>query len=153
MASLPDSVAVSQVLSGLLGKQVGVQIGAPFDTEAAGTLGVYLRGDEVVALCFMDMSLSNQAGAALSMIPAGVSAEGASNGTIEDNLLENLSEVLNIGAQWFSADGERVALGGVSVAPSDFPEQVRSILTSPGARGDFEVEIPGYGGGRMTVLS
>jgi hypothetical protein len=152
MASLPDPHMIRDLFAGLLGKDVTVKIGTP-GAAAGGTVAVYATDEGTVAgLAVCDLALASNAGAALSLIPAGMAAESVRAGILADNLAENWREVLNVANQLFSSSGgHRVRLTDIGPA-DDPPPAAAKLLGSPRERLDVELQIAGYGSGKLSLL-
>ena len=72
----------------------------------------------------------------------------------EPSLVENFKEVLNVCAQLFcEPQSPRVKLQDVFTDTSDRPTNVLGLLAKPKKRIDIELEITGYGTGRMAVFT
>ena len=110
--AMPAPHTVGNLLSGLLARSVKVnkssspsaarapaRAPAPSAAKASQAVAVYTDDQgSVAALCLCDMSLASHAGAALSLIPAGVAAEAARTGVMPPSIAENLYEVANVAA-------------------------------------------------------
>lgn len=147
----PNSIAES--LSDLLGRSTAV---APLNFEANGspvTVAVYAPPEQnTTAVCVCDIALSNFAGAALSMIPAGFAKECVSSNEMPDNTLENLREIYNIGARWFDhPDKPSVRLTQAELHTEGVPDDVTALLSHATSRQEISVQIDGYGVGRMLM--
>ena len=153
MSALPDPKDISELFTILLGKQVTVKSGAPAANPNGGTLAVYSDDDGAVgAVALSDLPLASNAGAALSMIPAGMAEESIKAGTLAENLADNWHEVLNVASQLFNAgNGHRVKLADIHPA-AEPPSAAAGLLGAPGARLDLEVAIVGYGSGTLSLV-
>lgn len=103
--------------------------------------------DHGVACCRIvcDLQLANTCGAALSRIPSGIAEESTKAGTVPQNILDNLHEVLNICVTLFqNEDLPHVVLGDVQVSKT-------SPAPLPGVDGkkwsSWKIEIPSYPSG------
>jgi len=153
MSALPDPKEISELFTNLLGKQVTVKGGAPAADAKGGTLAVYSDDAGAVgAVAVSDLPLASNAGAALSMIPAGMAEESIKAGALAENLADNWHEVLNVASQLFNCGaGHRVKLADIHPA-SDPPAAAAGLLGAPGGRLDLEVAIAGYGSGTLSLL-
>lgn len=88
--------------------------------------------------------------AALATIPVAVAQDGIRKKKLDEGLMENFHEIANILSGVFQ-ESERVILGKI-VPPADLSEGFAALLSKPRVRADFDVELPGYGNGKLGVL-
>lgn len=165
--AMPAPHTVGNLLSGLLARSVKVnkssspsaarapaRAPAPSAAKASQAVAVYTDDQgSVAALCLCDMSLASHAGAALSLIPAGVAAEAARTGVMPPSIAENLYEVANVAASLFNADGgPHLKLREVVTTTQALPAALSEVASRASERIDLEVNITGYGQGQMSVL-
>ncbi len=165
--AIPAPHTVGNLLSGLLARTVKVnksttpsaarapaRAPAPSAAKASQAVAVYTDDEgSVAALCLCDMSLASHAGAALSLIPAGVAAEAARTGVMPPSIAENLYEVANVAARLFNADGgPHLKLREVVTTAQALPAGLSEMAARASERIDLEVNITGYGQGQMSVL-
>ena len=163
--AMPAPHSVGNLLSGLLARTVKVQKSTTPSTprapaspapaaKASQAVAVYTDDQgSVAALCVCDMSLASHAGAALSLIPAGVAAEAARTGVMPASIAENLYEVANVAASLFNADGgPHLKLREVVTTAQALPAGLSEMAARASERIDLEVNITGYGQGQMSVL-
>lgn len=154
---IPKPEVIVNLLNDLLGLAVTVKSGPPLDTSPSASLliGAFAAPDKTVRLlCLSDYNLAAQAGAALSMIPAGVAKDSAKSGVLPDNIFDNFREVLNVmNGALNRARTVRLALHNVFLSAKDAPQEVAAIMAKPTARLDLEIAIAGYGSGRLALLS
>jgi hypothetical protein len=153
---LPEADEVRSVLHGLLGRDVNV-LKVPSEgmgIDARVVVGLYERENSSVGgLVVADLEVAAFAGAALSLLPIGIAKETVQDGDIEGNILENFQEVLNVGVQWFTGKmNPRVVLSEVYTPSAHLPSDVATVMAHPAERADFEIDVVGYGGGRMRFL-
>lgn len=155
--ALPEPDEVRTVLYGLLGRDVTVaRVPAEsISLDAKVAVGLYQRENgHIGGLVVADIEVAAYAGAALSLLPIGVANESVADGIIEDSLLENFQEVLNVGVQWFTAKGNpHVVLTEVYPPGAKLPNDVRVVMAAPNDRLDVEVDVSGYGKGRIRLLA
>jgi hypothetical protein len=154
---VPSTAQVRELFMGVVGKNVGVATGKPvvISRKSPVVAAVYGRDDEsVAAVAIFDLLLANAAGAALTSIPTNVATDNAAAGKLVDATFDNFKEVLNISTQLFHAvDSPRISLKSLhTVPPERIPAAAAAAISSHVGRGDFEVTIPGYMAGKMTVL-
>ncbi|MBI3206319.1 MAG: hypothetical protein HYZ29_32585 [Myxococcales bacterium] len=151
---LPNADAVARNLRDLLAKQVTAKPSPALAVATAAYVAVYADdagAPQVVAA--VDLPFSAHVGAALAMIPAAVALENVQRKRLEDSLRENFEEIVNILAGVVNvATGKHVKLVAV-VAPSAASPEAQAIMKKPAARVDFTVDVPGYGAGKLALLS
>lgn len=154
--TLPDAPSVARTISGLIGRNATPKPGKPFAAapRAPVVFASYVEaGGKLSALLVADLPLAASCGAALVMLPAVTVEEAVKAGKIADNVEENLREVLNVCAALFNSDKTpRVTLSSVTIGEKA-PDAVAALLKTPGGRLDLELAIPGYPGGRISLLA
>ena len=99
-----------------------------------------------------DLAFANSAGAALSAIPPVVANNATKAGRLADNVIENLSEVMNIIANLLvESFGTRLELATVSL-PNDLTPKMLIALTSD-HRVKIDVTIARYDLGRLDLIA
>lgn len=154
---IPVAEAVSRMLADLLGRACSVKPAAKPGFAEAGLVGVLVDSSEQMrALVFSDRAFAALAGAALSLVPRAVAEEAIKKNVLPENLLENHREIANVSTVLFNAinsDADHVRLKEIVAAGPTCPQAIRALLLKPSARLDLEVDIPGYGKGRLSVLA
>lgn len=109
---------------------------------------------QVEAVVAVDVALGAHLGASIGLMPPGPAKDAAADGALSDVLLENVSEVLNVTAALFNAEGApHLKLAEVvDSTRGPLPGAPVSFLRSTGRRLDAEIEIAGYGGGALTIV-
>ena len=98
-----------------------------------------------------DLAFANSAGAALSAIPPAVANNATKAGRLDDNVIENLTEVMNIFVNLLvESFGTRLELVSVSLL-SNFTPETLAALTSD-QRVKIDVTIPRYELGRLDLI-
>lgn len=155
--TLPTADGVRELLHGLFGRDVNVLAVPPqsIEFESKVVVGLFERENaKIGGLIVADLDVAAFAGAALSLLPVGIAKEAIQAGDMEGPVLENYSEVLNVGVHWFTGKmNPRVVLSEVYTPSAHLPSDVASVMAHPAERVDFEVDIVGYGGGRMRFLA
>lgn len=153
---LPVTKEVRDLLTDLLGREVSLSPGAPLapTPKTPCTIGVYVDDLlQVTALIAFDLPLSAHAGAAIGLVPVAGAEAAIEEGTLGDTLRENLYEVLNIAASLFNVDGAtHLRLYDVHHAGLPVPPDVLGKALTLGRREDLEVDVAGYGPGRLSVV-
>jgi hypothetical protein len=153
---LPEKDALAELLTGLVGEEVGVSVRS--EAVRAGDLvliGAYVddEGRERL-LCGFDLRLANYLGAALAMIPAAASQEEIVAKRLSSDVFDNVKEICNIASGALNQEGSaHVKLKELHRAAEELPGVVTQGLDAPIGRLDLEVEVPGYGSGKLVVLS
>jgi hypothetical protein len=153
---LPDAKAVKDMLTGLVGKPVGVTPGAPVTpTETKPvSVAVYVSPSmDVNALCVMDLPLSAWAGGALALLPpGGVKDAVEEDGELTSMLTEALHEVVNVLSALFNVPGAPHSKLYRLYAPGDdLPVDIAGRLADFN-RLDLAVDVPGYGKGGLSLV-
>jgi hypothetical protein len=99
-----------------------------------------------------DIAFANSAGAALSAIPAGAANGATKAGEIPENIIGNLSEVMNVAVNLFTESfGGRLELEGVTLT-RDLSAEQKSALAAK-QRVKIDVAIPRYNPGRVDLIA
>jgi hypothetical protein len=151
MMSLPRAAELRETLELLLDKQVRVEpVRDPVRRPAAVATFADDTGS-IGAVAALDGDVACFAGAALSMIPAGVAKQCATRGQIDGSIHENLAEVMNVLSTIFTGGASRVVLDRLYV--EEIPADVRRLLRAPTSALHVRVDIPGYGAGLASVVT
>jgi hypothetical protein len=152
---LPDVNKVQGIL-GLLFDGLEIKPGGAFDrTPAGGALfGVFIgEGDAPVVLCGADLSLAASLSAALSMLPPGAAKEAVKTGDLSTVMQENLREIMNICTRLvLDSTSPHLKLDQVYPCKS-LPAAAAAILGSAVGHREFQLQLPRYGGGVLSLLS
>ena len=152
---LPDGAKIVQLL-GILFDGLDVKPGGTFDQTPAGGawFGVFVTdGGAPVALCGADANLAASFGGALSMLPVAVAKDAAKARQLTEVMVENVREIMNICTRLvMDATSPHLKLDQLYPAKS-LPAPALALLGAPQARREFQVQLPKYGGGVLTVLS
>lgn len=152
---LPSSKDLKDMLSGLVGKPVGVLPGEPATPTPDNPVAVGVFVDQyknVNALCVMDLAASVYTAGALALLPPG----GCQDSVEEDKeitalQLEALHEVMNVLSAMFNVPGApHSKLDGVFYG-DDVPGDIAGMLSAFN-RIDLRVEVPGYGKGTVSLV-
>ncbi len=143
-------------LTSLLGTTLGRPVkAAPVikrEPKPTDYLAVYAHDRRARAAFVCDLSLAAHASAALQFFPPDRAAENIQSGTLEEDLAENLHEIFNICAQVINA----VSTVHVSLAHvcqyQEAPQWLKECLQTGETRMHVEVDINGYGRGRMGLV-
>jgi len=152
---LPDEAKTLELL-GALFEGLNVKRGGKFDASLAGGawFGVFIAEHGApVALCGADANLAASFGAALSMLPVSAAKDAAKARDLTELMLENVREIMNICTR-LVMDGSLPHLRLDRLYPRrSLPAAAAQLLGAPGAHREFQVQLPKYGGGVLSVMT
>jgi len=152
---LPDVAKVIEIL-GLLFDGLEVKPGGAFDQTPAGGawFGVFIADSgEPVALCGADVNLAANFGAAFSMLPVNAAKEAAKTRELTSVMSENVREIMNICTR-LVMDNTSPHLRLEQIYPvKSLPAPAAALLTAAARRREFQLQLPKYGGGVLTLLA
>ena len=144
------------LLRDLLGRAVTVKKSTPMalTSKAPFVIAVYSAGPNPVAhLCICDLALAASVGAALCMLPAGSIQDTIRAGTLAPAVESNLHEVFNVMSRLFGAAGTaHASLTGLHLPSAPLPAAEAKLMSCPANRLDVEVNVSGYGAGRLAYV-
>ena len=153
---LPAPKDVRDMLTGLVGKPVGVAPGAPVTPTPDKPVSVAVYVDPhmaVNALCVLDLGAAAYTGAALALLPPGGAQDAVEeDGELTGMLVEALHEVVNVLSALFNVPGAPHSKLHRLYAPGeDLPGDISGMLANFN-RLDLALEVPGYGKGAISLL-
>lgn len=153
---LPSAVDVRELLEGLLGRPVEAVLGtgAVNPNEHPGAVvGVYVDDAmQLKALVVLDLALAAHLGASIALIPARTAEDVVEQGMITPALFDNAAEILNVAASMFNVEGAPHLRLYETYAPREvLPADVAKWVLAYVRRLDMELEVSGYGAGRISV--
>lgn len=149
----PKSLELANLLTDLLGRQTKVKDLGPQTRQLNGPVTVFVNPDKVpAALAVSDFEFAAYAGAVLTLLPAGVAKEAVTKKQIDGTLAENLGEVLNVVSSKLTKSPNRVIIRLPFTVSTVVPEDAKAIKAKPAKRADYDVEIAGYGEGKITFF-
>jgi hypothetical protein len=153
---LPAAKDVRDLLTGLVGKPVGVNPGAPVTPTPDKPVSVAVYVDPhmaINALCVMDLAASAYTGAALALLPPGGAQDAVEeDGELSGLMAEALHEVVNVLSALFNVPGAPHSKLHKLYAPGDdLPGDIEGMLANFN-RIDLALEIPGYGKGALSLV-
>jgi hypothetical protein len=153
---LPVAKDVRDMLTGLVGKPVGVNPGAPVTPAPDKPVSVAVYVDPhmaINALCVMDLGASAYTGAALALLPPGGAQDAVEeDGELSGLMVEALHEVVNVLSALFNTPGAPHSKLHRLYAPGDeLPGDIEGMLANFN-RIDLAIEIPGYGKGGLSLV-
>jgi hypothetical protein len=153
---LPAAKDVRDMLTGLVGKPVGVNPGAPVTPtpDKPVSVAVYIDPQMAInALCVMDLAASAYTGAALALLPPGGAQDAVEeDGELSGLMVEALHEVVNVLSALFNTPGAPHSKLHKLYAPGeDLPGDIEGMLANFN-RIDLAIEVPGYGKGGLSLV-
>ena len=126
---------------------------AALQPDECAIIAVYRDNEGAIRrLLVCDLGFSNSAGAALSAIPAAAANKATLAGRLADNVLDNLSEVMNVAVNLFiESFGARLELGLVARLTDHTPETLAALKSDQ--RVKIDVAIPRYERGRVDLIA
>lgn len=157
ITTLPNPKDVRDLYNDLLGRDVEVKavnfwapkpIDWPSAAEFVDDMG---RLQAIVAL---DLSLAVFTGAAIGLVPAAGAKDMIDEHYPSEMVLGNLYEVLNVLTSIFNtAENPHVKITTMHKPGASLPTELATALARPAGRLDLEVEIAGYGSGRLALVA
>jgi hypothetical protein len=155
--TLPNPKDVLDTLSGLLGRDVEVQVAdawAPQPLDRAAAAEFVGEGLALKAIAMVDLPLGVFCGAAIGLIPAGGARAMIEDRDPSQMVLENLYEVLNVLTSVMNMPGNpHVKIGAMHEPGSVFPGDIAQVCARVYGRLDLTVSIDGYGSGRLALIT
>ena len=155
--ALPNAAALAKTLEMLFGGNVPVTAGKPLDVKAgSGNLvATYVDDDDQpVAVAVCDVPFAANAGSALSMLPVAVAKDAIKTRKPEQAMLDNLYEVMNIlSTMLMNEHTPHLKLAILYPDPGKLPAEARALLGATKGRADFNVSVPRYGNGGLSLLT
>jgi len=153
--SLPNPKDVRDLFEDLLNRPVTVNIADPLkDADVKRTM-VNLYVDDALKLAAvigLELPLAAYTGAALGLIPAGGAQDCVEGGTLTAMIAENVTEAANIMASLLNGPGKRHVRMYQRFLPGEAPPpDATGYLLALGRRLDLDIEVTGYGSGRLSV--
>lgn len=152
---LPEVSKIIEIL-GLLFDGLEVKLGGTFDQTPAGGawFGVFIADSgEPVALCGVDVNLAANFGAAFSMLPVNAAKEAAKARELTSVMTDNLREIMNICTR-LVMDSTSPHLKLEQIYPvKNLPAAAAALLAPGTRRREFQLQMPKYGGGVLTLLA
>jgi hypothetical protein len=152
---LPDVAKINQIL-GLLFDGLDVKLGGAFDLTPAGGawFGVFIADSGApVALCGADVNLAASFGAAFSMLPVNAAKEAAKSRELTSVMIENVREIMNICTRLvMDSTSPHLRLDQIYPVKS-LPAPAAALLGTATRRREFQLQMPKYGGGVLTLLT
>ena len=153
---LPNDRETLGVLSMLYGDDI--KVAADEDAlalEDSKLYGLYVDGEGTpVGVCLCDTHFAAYAGAALSMLPPGGAEDAADTGDISATMKENVYEVMNICSRLLmSDDTPHLKLENMYNDVAELSEEAVEMIKSAEAGSHFDIDIPNYGKGKLSLVT
>ena len=150
----PKDAELQKLLSDLTGKLVRVRALSGTQTrQLAGPVTVFLNPDKVpAAVSICDFEFAAFLGAVLTMVPPGSAKQSAASKKLPDAVGENYCEVMNVLSSKLTKAPNRVVIQLPYSLDTTVPENAKAIVAKPGKRVDFDVDVEGYGAGKVAFF-
>ena len=152
---LPAALEVRELLEGLVGRDFDTKTGGPMVDPAKGACVAEYVDDQMqlAAIIAADLGLASAAGSAIGLIPAKEVEASVKYKEMSAAQIENFSEILNVMASLFNVDGApHLRLTNVTPPGQALAADAQKLLMAYVPRLDVTMEIPGYGGGALSVV-
>ncbi len=119
-----------------------------------GYIGTYIDPNgELVALALCDLNISAHTACALTMFPATASQEAITTGSLDENLMGNLGELLNIYSRFFMDDNTPHLKLDKVVHCNDLSDEGKALIASDAERTTLKFNLSDYGDGLITLIA
>lgn len=157
LIKLPTAGEIADLFTNLIGEEVSVmEAPAPLATERYAAAGEFETDEQdLSAIIAMDIELAVWLGSGLAMIPKDAAKKNVESKTISGEIADNTREILNIASSLFNKENQpHHIFTNMFLPPKEiFSERAQAALVRDVDRVDYQVEVPGYGKGLMTVLA
>lgn len=153
---IPSAKAVKDVIEATIGREVTITPVDKMDAhDAAGGLVATYCDDSAklrAVICFSPEAAA-YIGCSFALLPAGPAKEMASERSLRNDVVDNVSEICNV----FSAVFEHPSNPDVRLArtywpTAEIPDTLATHVFTHFNRADFVVEVNGYGSGRLCLV-
>jgi hypothetical protein len=153
---IPKPGEVSELFGSLIGEKIGISTAQqPMNASDIAVVGSYKGEDgRTLSVIGADIALANWLGAALAMIPKEVAKKDIDSGGISEETKQNTQEIFNINTSVLNGPGipHHRFSKLYECFRDELPEEIRALMSDPVNRADFDVDVPGYGSGRLCFL-
>jgi two-component system chemotaxis response regulator CheY len=155
-ASTFDANSLSALVSNLVDARVEMKPGPKFSPTGKPVACARWvdHNDELVYAGFAELALAASFGARLGLRPASAVTQMLESKTIEASLVADIREVFNVISRAFNDAGSvHVRLEEIYVPPDPAPRDALRMQRKAEGRLDLMVQVPGFGSGRLTIVS
>ncbi|HEY0486776.1 MAG TPA: hypothetical protein VGD72_11060 [Mycobacteriales bacterium] len=153
---LPHPKEVKDMFADMLGRDIGVtpcDAYTPVMTDRHSAAVYVDDQNQMQAVAVLDLPLSVWIGAAIGLVPVGGAQDQVDEGELSGAVRDNLYEVLNIFSALFNKPGAtHLRIYAVHAPGEPVPSDVAVLVKSIGNRVDLDVEVGGYGKGKIGVV-
>ncbi len=154
---MPVRAAVRDLLTDLLGRRARVSSAPPqgLTAEQPALCGIYRLDDGLPVAVFVgDQDLAARAGAALAAMPLEEALPSDPAAGLAEDVRDCFKEVLNVMTKLLNnPTAPHTVLREVVALPGRVAADVAELISQPGQRSDYRVEVDGYGEGTITLLT
>jgi hypothetical protein len=152
---LPSRHAVRSLIEGLIGRDVDLKDSDPISGRPTNVVGVYVTDKlQVSAVAVVDLEGAARLGGALGMLPRGGVDDAIKEKDLSGLLRDNTYEVLNVLSAVFNVENApHVRLYQMYGPGGQVPGDVLALSQVIGSRVDLELNVSGYGVGRLSVIT
>lgn len=155
--TLPPPKAIKDVIDGLLGREVTMTPAAASlnSVDAIGGVVASYVDDEgrTRAVLGWDLPAAARAGSALGLVPARMSDEIVDDKFLPYDIVESVAELSNVLASALDVNGNpHTRLERTYHPAAAAPDDVAKALYGHYERMDFDLDVPGYGVGRIALV-
>ena len=156
MDPLPKVQELAALLKDLLGRPVNVKESkTPLSTGAGfkGVITELVSADGAISVVIVaDLAFACHSGAAMTLMPPTGSADALKTGQLTDVLRENYDEVTNVMTALYRPYGKRMIRGRVFANGEKVIPPIASFMATHKQPMYADVEVTGYGSGRVALL-
>jgi hypothetical protein len=153
---LPTPKDVRDMFGDMLGREITVAPCDPYTPTMTDRHSVAVYTDDqnqMAAVAALDLPLSVWTGAAIGLVPPGGAEDQVDEGQLSGPVKDNLYEVLNIFSALFNRPGApHLRIYSMHAPGEAVPSDVALLVKSLGNRLDLDVEVAGYGKGKIGVV-
>ena len=155
--ALPNAAEMVKTFDMLFGGNVPVTPGKPLDSKpgSGNLIAIYVDDDDkpvVAAIC--DIPFAANASSALSMLPVSAAKDAIKTKKLEQTMLDNLYEVMNIiSTMLMNEHTPHLKLATLYPDLGKIPADAKAMLGAVKGHVDFNVSVPRYGNGSLSLLA
>ncbi|MCG3114897.1 MAG: hypothetical protein LLH30_04380 [Candidatus Manganitrophus sp. SA1] len=153
---LPTAERISTLLGSLLSRSVTVEKGsAVVALDRKSIVALYACNEGALRAVFIsDLDFAINAGSALSLFPPAIVAKNLKEGQLTEESFDNFKEILNVCTRLVRESMSlHLSLNGIFLPTEPLPNDVASRFSLATARRDFNIQVEGYGSGKVAVLA